>query len=192
MQFVFNLLYSTDFVSILPLLIHNAHERGEFTPLVAQALVFREDAALYYGLLYSVACSEDAPFISLPEARELRQDTYFPLMAESFLQVCDQWPQGDASAGIRQPVESQVPVLLLSGGADPVTPPRYARQVAEALPNSRHLVAPGYGHGILVVGCVPDIVTDFIANGTLETVETGCLEELQPPPFFVDFAGPRP
>ena len=189
---VSNLLYFTDLVSLLPLLIHSAHMTGDFAPLIAQAIMLSEDVGLYYGMLFSVACAEDAPFISLDEAEQLREGTYFPLLAEIFLQVCAEWPQAEISADFRDPVVSDAPVLLLSGEADPVTPPSYAAQVAATLPNSLHLIAPDYGHGILAVGCVSDIVSDFVAMGTSIELDTSCLDGLQPPPFFVDLAGPRP
>jgi pimeloyl-ACP methyl ester carboxylesterase len=38
---------------------------------------------------------------------------------------------------------SPVPVLLLSGAIDPVTPPRHGQRVAQALGgNARHVVVP--------------------------------------------------
>jgi pimeloyl-ACP methyl ester carboxylesterase len=43
-------------------------------------------------------------------------------------------------------VKSDVPVLILSGGLDPVTPPANGAEVAKSLPRSRHIVAQGYGH----------------------------------------------
>ena len=102
------------------------------------------------------------------------------------------WPRADVAADLRQPLQSDIPALLLSGGADPVTPPAYAETVAATLPNSRHLVVPGYGHGVLAVGCMPRVVAQFIREGNADTLDTDCLEELVPPPFFVDFAGPQP
>jgi pimeloyl-ACP methyl ester carboxylesterase len=192
MQSLFNALYSADIVALLPLLIHQASATGDIAPLVAQALVVSEGIGIYYGLLYSVTCAEDAPLIVLEEAERIQAETQFPLMAASFLQVCAHWPRGMVSADFRQPVRSDVPVLLLSGAADPITPPHYAEQVAETLPNSLHLVIPGYGHGVSAVGCMPDIAARFIASGTVAGLATGCLAEVQPPPFFVNHSGPQP
>ncbi|MCI0396537.1 MAG: alpha/beta hydrolase [Chloroflexi bacterium] len=191
-QVIFNLLYSTDLTSLLPLLIHQAHQSGDFGPLVAQGLLLAGETGLYHGMLYSVTCAEDAPFIALEEAKAFQAGTIFPLMAEPFVQSCAEWPHGQAPAALHQPVVSSVPTLLLSGEADPITPPVYAAQVAESLPNSLHLVVPGYGHVVISVGCLPRLAADFIAQGTVEGLDATCLERLQPPPFFVDFAGPQP
>ena len=54
-------------------------------------------------------------------------------LARRTIAVCDEWPQGTCPADFVQPVESDVPVLLLSGGLDPVTPPAYAAEVAKNL-----------------------------------------------------------
>jgi len=55
------------------------------------------------------------------------------------------------------------PVLLLSGGADPVTPPRHGERVAKQLGAlARHLVVPASGHGVLSVSCMADVLYRFI------------------------------
>ncbi|MCW5845935.1 MAG: alpha/beta fold hydrolase [Anaerolineae bacterium] len=191
-QYVFNILYSAELQSLLPLLIHHAHETGDFAPLVIQALAVGESAGVYPGLLYALTCSEDEPLIGSDEARDVPADTSFGSFAANFQAICATWPRADVAADLRQPLQSDIPALLLSGGADPVTPPAYAETVAATLPNSRHLVVPGYGHGVLAVGCMPRVVAQFIREGNADTLDTGCLEELEPPPFFVDFAGPQP
>lgn len=191
-QYVFNILYSAELQSLLPLLIHHAHETGDFAPLVIQALAVGESAGVYPGLLYALTCSEDEPLIGSDEARDVPADTSFGSFAANFQAICATWPRADVAADLRQPLQSDIPALLLSGGADPVTPPAYAETVAATLPNSRHLVVPGYGHGVLAVGCMPRVVAQFIREGNADTLDTDCLEELEPPPFFVDFAGPQP
>lgn len=191
MQIIFNLLYSTEIVSILPLLIHNANETGDFGPLITQSLLVGESSDLYTGMFYAVSCSEDAAYIDLDEAESLQAGSLFPLTADTYLSACATWPQ-IATDPIRQPVASDAPVLLLSGSADPVTPPQYAEQVAETLPNSRHLVVPNYGHGVLTVGCMPAVVARFVNAGTVADLNTDCLAEIVPPPFFINPAGPAP
>ena len=189
-QYVFNVLYSAELQSLLPLLIHHAHETGDFTPLIIQALSVGSSAGLYTGLLYAVACSEDAPLID--PAAETQTETSFGSFAANFQAICAGWPRAEVAGDLRQPLQSDIPTLLLSGGSDPVTPPTYAAAAAATLPNSRHLVVPGYGHGVLAVGCMPRVVAQFIRDGHADDLDTACLEELQPPPFFVTFAGPEP
>jgi pimeloyl-ACP methyl ester carboxylesterase len=191
-QYVFNILYSAEFQSLLPLLIHHAYETGDYAPLIVQALAVGQSAGIYPGLLYAVACSEDAPLIDPEEAATIQAETTFGAFAENFQAICANWPRAEVAGDLRQPLQNDIPTLLLSGGSDPVTPPDYAAIVAETLPNSRHLVVPGYGHGVLAVGCMPRVVAQFIRDGQADALDISCLEELQPPPFFVSFAGPEP
>ncbi len=58
-----------------------------------------------------------------------------------------------------------MPVLLLSGELDPVTPPEYGDQVAAHFPRATHLVAPGQGHIVTTRGCMGDLVSEFIIAG---------------------------
>lgn len=191
-QYIFNILYSPEFQSLLPLLIHHAHETGDFTPLVVQALAIGSSTGVYPGLLYAVACSEDAPLIDPVEAEALSTETSFGSFTDNFLDICATWPRAEVATDLREPLQSDIPTLLLSGGSDPVTPPDYAEQVAATLPNSRHLVVPGFGHGMIAYGCAPRLVAQFIRDGNASGLDPACLEELQPPPFFVSFAGPEP
>jgi pimeloyl-ACP methyl ester carboxylesterase len=94
---------------------------------------------------------------------------------------------------LSQPIESDRPVLLLSGELDPVTPPEYAeRVIAGGLSNARHLVAPGQGHGVAGVGCVPRLISEFLASPTPDALVAECLEDEVPTPFFLGFHGPDP
>ena len=191
-RFIFNTLYSTDLVALLPLLIHQAHETGDYGPLVAQAFAVGAVSGLEPGLLYAVTCTEDAPFIDVSDVERLQESTRFAAQSALFLEICEAFPSGEVSPALREPLESDIPTLLLSGEADPVTPPAYAAGVAEFLPNSRHVIAPYFGHGLLTRGCVPRLMTSFIAGGSIEDLDVSCAEELRPPPFFVNFAGPPP
>lgn len=192
MQGVFSLLYSPELVSLLPYMVQQISETGDYGPLTAQMIALTADVRSYQGMFYAVACSEDAPLIDPGQAAETRGDSPFPLVGEDLVEQCENWPRAEVPPAFREEVTSDIPTLLLSGEADPITPPRYAEQVAEDLSNSRHIVLPGYGHDIMLAGCMPSVVTEFISAGTVEDLDTSCVEEIVPPPFFVSATGPRP
>jgi len=89
-------------------------------------------------------------------------------------------------------VASDKPVLLLSGQYDPVTPARYAEQVARTLSNSRHLVAKGQGHTPMGVGCMPRLLQKFVEELQPKALDASCLDSLGDAPFFLDYQGPAP
>ena len=187
-------LYGADNTALLPLVIDRA-ARDDYAPLLAQLSEFQReyDRTMSVGLLFSVLCAEDAPFIE-PEALEREAAGTFlgPGTAREMLRVCEFWPQGTLPAAYREPVRSAIPTLLLSGELDPVTPPSWAEVVREGLTASKHVVVAGVGHGTTWQGCVPDLVARFIREGQAETLDTKCVAALQQPPFFVSFAGPEP
>lgn len=191
-QLIFNSLYAADFQALLPLLIHHAHETDDFAPLIVQGLSVSQSAGLYPGLLYAVTCSEDAPLIDAADADANRAATSFGDTAARFQTICAGWPRATLAADFRAPLKSDIPTLLLSGGADPVTPPEYAEQVAAGLSHSRHIVIPGFGHGTISLGCMPKVVAEFVRTADPAALDFTCLDELKPPPFFVSFTGPRP
>jgi fermentation-respiration switch protein FrsA (DUF1100 family) len=62
---------------------------------------------------------------------------------------------------------SAAPVLLLSGGLDPVTPPRHAERVARALgPKARSVVVANNGHNVTAIACMRDAVFHFVDAAT--------------------------
>jgi hypothetical protein len=189
---IFGALYHTDLTTLLPLLVHQAFETGDYGPLVSQGLMAGGSGEINLSLLYVVACAEDAPFIELSEAAAIQEKTLFADRAGLFLKICEIFPETEVAPELRRPLDFDKPVLLLSGEADPVTPPYYAEEVAANLPNSQHFIAANMGHGLLARGCVAEIVTQFIEKGSTAGLDPACIKNIKPGPFFTDSAGPGP
>jgi len=73
-----------------------------------------------------------------------------------------------------------------------VTPPAYAEQVKQHLPNSRALVGRGQGHLQIFRGCTPKLLADFVDSLDAKGLDARCLDALRPQPIFVSPAGPPP
>jgi pimeloyl-ACP methyl ester carboxylesterase len=82
--------------------------------------------------------------------------------------------------------------LLLSGEADPVTPPADAERAARGLVHHRHLILSGEGHGQVATGCVPKLMAEFLDTAAAERLDAACLERHTPAPFFISMTGPAP
>jgi len=145
------------------------------------------------GLHHSVVCSEDVPFYSnAARLAEGEQRTYMGERYKELERLCKYWPSRPVPAEFLAPVKSTVPVLLLSGEADPVTPPLNAEQVAANFPSNLSLVAPGQGHGIITLGCTYRVAADFVEKGELRDLDVACVKDLQPMPFFLSLTGTSP
>jgi len=189
------LSYQSSSVALLPLLIDEAVS-GNFAPLTAQFVMIAEtmSAALSVGMHNSVVCTEDSPYFEGANvSRDELEATYIgPLQLEALKSICSVWPKGVLDGDFKDPVASEIPVLLLSGEADPITPPAYAELAAVDLDNALLLTGKNQGHGQAPQGCVPSIIADFVATASTADVEAGCLERLFAMPFFLDFSGPAP
>jgi pimeloyl-ACP methyl ester carboxylesterase len=100
--------------------------------------------------------------------------------------------RGVLDEDFKTPVSSDRPVLLLSGENDPVTPARNGERALATLSHGRHLVAPGQGHGVAPLGCVPALLAQFIEAASAEALDAACLGRLRAAPFFTSFNGPPP
>lgn len=182
--------YQPETVVLLPLLLHQARE-GDPQPLLAQArmIVASLGEMIAHGMQLSVTCSEDTPWLrAIPD-----DQTLIGSEMVAFLQAqCEVWPVPRAPAAFKQPVDSELPILLLSGQYDPVTPPSYAERALATLGNARHLVAPGQGHIVQARGCVPKLLTRFIRDADARDLDASCLDTLSAPAFYLDFNGSAP
>ncbi|MEP7070396.1 MAG: alpha/beta hydrolase, partial [Usitatibacter sp.] len=171
--------------SLLPLGI-SAAAQGDFNPLLAQNLEFADDVAenLSIGMHLSVICAEDIPAITPADLAKLSGSFFGRALVDDFIRACKLWPRGKVPADFYEPVRSEVPTLIFSGGIDPATPPRHGDQVAATLPNARHFVAPQVGHGVSLHGCAPRLVESFIRAGNARALDGRCLERI-PRPLFV-------
>jgi hypothetical protein len=150
--------------------------------------------ALSIGMHNAVVCTEDAPYFASENITlgELDATYIGPVQLEALSAICSVWPKGVMDDEFKVAVTSDIPVLLLSGEADPITPPAYAEMAAVNLGNAILLTGRKQGHGQAPRGCVPDIIADFVDTASGEGLQTGCMERLHAMPFFLDFAGPSP
>jgi pimeloyl-ACP methyl ester carboxylesterase len=189
------LSYGATQASLLPALIHQGAQ-GRLGPLAAQTVMGSRQVAdqLAVGMQYSVLCSEDAPFIAAADVDRgaLAKTFQGTDQLDAMLEVCKLWPRGPMDADLHSPLHSDVPTLLLSGEADPVTPPADAERAARGLTLKRQLVLSGEGHGQLSVSCVPRLMAAFLNSADPDGLDTSCLQGHSVEPFFVSMSGPAP
>ena len=189
------LSYSAMQASLLPALIHQA-SNSKLRPLASQSIMNARQVGdqLASGMQYSVICSEDEAFFAAAKVdRAALAKTYQGTdQIDSLHEICKLWPRGPVDADLHAPLHSDVPTLLLSGEADPVTPPADAERAAMGLAHHRHLILQGEGHGQLASGCVPRLMADFLDNPAPEQLDASCLERHTPEPFFLSMTGPAP
>ena len=189
------LSYSPQSVALMPLLIDEA-VNGNFAPLAAQFLMISAGMSeqLSLGMHNAVVCTEDFPYFEGEAvSRDALAATYIgPVQLDALEAICSVWPRGVLDEDFKTPVATDLPVLLLSGEADPITPPAYADLAAVDLGNALHLTGKRQGHGQAPQGCMPQVIGRFVESASIEGLQTDCLDKLFAMPFFLDFSGPSP
>jgi len=189
-------LYNTEHLSTLPPMLKAAYQDRNYSALarMSQSLAEQMDQAMAFAMHNSVLCTEDVPFYQVSAARMAAiEDTYLGRdLLEGLQAICEVWPTGYRDEDLNQPLSTDIPSLLLSGERDPITPPDYAEHAAQGLSNSRHLVAKGQGHGVFPIGCMPEVIAQFIETANPRGLNTDCLKPLKAAPVFLNMNGPGP
>ncbi len=181
------LLYNAADSARLPLLVHQA-AAGDFSAL-GQASVsarFGIVQALAHGMFFSVTCAEDIPFIDPASIPERTAGSFLgDYRVRQQMAACEVWPRAHVEPEHRQAVRSNVPVLLISGERDPVTPPAFAARAASKLTRAVQVVVPFAGHGSNE-SCVQEIGRKFIEKGSGAGLNTSCLKTIRMKPFVLE------
>jgi pimeloyl-ACP methyl ester carboxylesterase len=189
------LSYNATEASLLPTLLHQG-AAGNLMPLATQTIMLARQIGdqLASGMQNSVICTEDEPLFAASniDRQRIAQTYQGSDQLDALAEICALWPRGPVDPDLHSPLESDIPTLLLSGDADPVTPPDDAARAARGLTHHLNLVLPGEGHGQLATGCVPKLMAEFLDHATPETLDATCLGSHRPAPFFVSSTGPAP
>lgn len=180
-------LYAPMLSSALPAAIAAASE-GNFNALSALMTgMSSRTGKLAAGMHFSVVCAEDLP--RMAASKEAQGKDYARIDAQLYERVCKDWPRAQVPAEFYEMPAAQSPVMLLSGGADPVTPPRHGERVARLLgAKAIHQVVPAAGHGVMSLPCMRDVLARFIdakTDAEALAVKTDCAVAMPRPLAFV-------
>ena len=189
---IFSLLYTPSRLRMLPFVISEAEagNRAALELFADLATAHDFERARNRGLYVANLCHEDVRSIHRFEfwagngGRLLERR---PLA--SAWRMCDGWDL-NAPPVLPAAVRADVPGLIIAGQHDPVTPPRWARQLARDLPNAKLLELPGGSHqrgGLFGDGCVDKLIHQLITAGESATLDVeGCRSAIEPAPFSAD------
>ena len=190
-------MYSPALAAALPAAIHQA-ARGRLEALMGLAGAMGgggRAGKLAAGMHFSVICAEDLP--RLATAADAPGRDFGRVDAEFYQAVCKTWPQGAVSPDFYSIKPAAAPVLVLSGGADPVTPPRHGERIAALLgPQAVHAVVPQAGHGVMALPCMRELIHRFIDTredaAALKGVDASCASKIPRPGAYLPIEGTQP
>ena len=134
----------------LPLMIHEA-AAGDFAPLAQASVNSRLGAidGITMGLFFSVTCAEDIPFIDPAQVPARTAGTF---LGDYRVRAADGGlrrlaARHGSSRATASRSHSDVPVLVINGERDPVTPPAFGPRVTRAMTHAVRVVVPWGSHG---------------------------------------------
>lgn len=148
---------------------------------------FSLEESINEGTYFATTCADRLPFTSaLPEDLAFFTEI---VLGEGLSKACEPWDVPASPAVAASPVISDIPVLMLSGGLDPIAPPEFAQRVAQHLSNAVLVEFVGLSHGIWPSsGCASSIVTEFLQQPN-KTPDVACVSESSPELWGLDVFG---
>ncbi|UCD98479.1 MAG: alpha/beta fold hydrolase [Chloroflexota bacterium] len=151
-----------------------------FRPVYPALFDYPGSMAVYY----SFQCREEVPKHSFDEVvaeaagvPEQVRDYAVNFFAALDYAVCTVWEVQPSDASEIEPVQSDVPALVLAGTFDPITPARWGRSAAEFLSSGWFFEFPGQSHGTMrTSACAREIALAFLKDPS-RMPDSTCIEE---------------
>jgi pimeloyl-ACP methyl ester carboxylesterase len=187
-ELIFQFLYDSDIIPLLPRLIYDVSQgKSDLLALLVGSLIASQ-SAVSDGMHQAVQCAEEIAFNS-PEAMQAA--------AAGLPELAGYFDEGTINSAfdtcaamkitasddptVSQPVESEIPTLVLAGEFDPITPPAWGEQVTQGLANSHFFEYPGMGHApSLSDACARGMLVSFIQNPDAAPSDA-CMDAMGPP-----------
>lgn len=171
----------------IPWLIHTA-ATGNMTAVAVELSKYLGNTVQTLVMTVEILCSEAWAKNDPEEVRARGQGSYLLTsqlaFAANYARVCDYVPAGFVPSNDAQPAQTAAPILVLNGSDDPQDPPSNVAEARLHMPNSLLVIAPGQGHTVGHIGCLPAVVVDFFNKAkTNPSAANACVAHIQPPKF---------
>ena len=186
---VFQALYRRDIYADLPALLHVLETRDEETfREYVNVLSYNIDHTFGRGMSLTINCRSGFREIPNGPTPPFETDAQMNrwMQALHFYDGCKEYFRGDPDPSA-QAFSTDIPILLVAGTVDPITPPYYADYAKPGLKNHTYVEFPNAGHGGLFSSdgnCGVQILIDFVRAPGSE-IDVSCAAKTTVPDFLV-------
>ena len=170
-------LYVVDRQKFIPLMVHLAAQ-DDWAAIAPRFVRYRQSWYDAIGPFMSITCPTDVRWI---DPNDIPAATAGTLLGDYRIRrqiaACEQWTPG-MTARTRIPRDSSVPILLITGELDPVTPPRWMA----AIPKAHAIVLANSGH-VDDTTCAIPLEVAFFDAGSFDHLDESCAKTIKRPPF---------
>ncbi len=185
MQFLTASSIGTEVTASFPRAYHSAAQ-GDYT-LVAEAWLGQTRGGIGSAMSYMMDCASGN---TAGRRERIKQEAKETLLEDfsnfPFPDVCQAWKAPDLGDAFRSPVQSDVPILFISGTLDARTPVSNAEEYRKGFPNSTHLIIEGAVHSdplFLSSPGIKDVMLEFMKGEPISTTKLS-----SPPMKFLPLA----
>jgi pimeloyl-ACP methyl ester carboxylesterase len=178
------LMYSSESARELPYLIEQAYA-GDYRRFAEAGLNAVRDmlSNIRMGLHFAITCNEFVKRIHPEEIAPATEHSFFgSWRLRTQIGICERWPKTNLPANWFDAFELDAPIVIVSGERDPGSPPRWAFEALQYMPNAVHVIVPGGGH-MPENTCLRLIRDQLFETGRTVDLDLGCVDRLESPPF---------
>ncbi|WP_445773763.1 alpha/beta hydrolase [Shewanella sp.] len=169
-------MYMPNIRALIPHAIHQAAQ-GNYQPILGIYTLTADSTDIALGMHSSVVCGEDIHRITEQMRKDAKESYIAGSMLDGLVKTCEGWPIPPEDDSFGQPIDSDIPTLLLSGELDPATPPNWGAMAQEKLTKSKHFIAPYATHGVAYQSCGNDLIAQLVDQGSLKDINGDCLQK---------------
>jgi len=150
----------------IPVTVERAYH-GDYAPLASlvDQIIQHAAGSIGTGLFLSVTCAEDVPFITDTDVVRTSSHSFEgDARVRALQRACSMWNVRPVPRTFIDPVATDIPVLMVSASDDPATPPSYAKQALQLLPNARMMLLKGASHQSVYPPCVYQAMASFFRS----------------------------
>lgn len=176
-------LYSGHYRAVLPFAITQA-DTGNFSPLLALGTSTSEWSAETMSLatMLGVICPEDySRARNAATSTGFMQDSYI----RTFSAACSNWPHKPIPRIMLEAFNTNIPALVISGAADPVTPTASGAATLRMFASSVHVVIPNGFHTNSGSKCIADLIGEFLKDPNKGARDHACVAKITKSRFML-------
>jgi pimeloyl-ACP methyl ester carboxylesterase len=178
---VFQAMYRTNLLPVLPAAIASlaAGDNAVLDAFATDLLPTFDDPrdADADGLFEVVTCAEDAPSATDADRAVLAHPGVWEDLVLDRV-ACDLWNVQPVDGDRLPAVGGSLPVFVLSGALDPITPPHFADEVTDEFPSATSVVVPDAGHGVAWASPCTQLLSLAYTAHPNNPPDTTCVDEL--------------
>lgn len=179
-----SLLYRPSSAARLPWLIDRS-SKGDWAPIVKGILEDARDADndLSLGLLLSITCADDVPFVRQEEVEAATRNTFLgDWRLRQQEAACKLWPHSVAPASDREPVQTKIPTMFVTGDSDGGTPLWFTEHSEPGFQNRVVVIMSNRGHTEWSP-CIETLYQRFLNQGSVQGLDASACSHLSRPRF---------